>query len=49
MGNIIFTSKYIQKEPDPPVALNPALNNNCYLNLVVCSAKFLKDADWLGK
>lgn len=46
-GNIKFQTEFVWKQPDPPP--NPKLNSNCRLEVIIKSASFLKDADWIGK
>jgi hypothetical protein len=47
IGNIKFSTEFVWKQPDPP--LNPKLNSNCKIEIIIEEANFLKDADLIGK
>ena len=46
-GYLVFESKFVFQEPDPPA--NPKLNIFCMLEVTIVKAKFYKDADAVGK
>ena len=46
-GDLKFIAEFVWKKPDPP--LNPKLNNNCRIELIIEEATFIKDVDFIGK
>lgn len=46
-GNIKFSTKFLWAKPEPP--LNPKMNANSKLSIIIKSATFLKDLDMIGK
>jgi hypothetical protein len=46
-GNVKFQTEFVWKQPDPP--LNPKLNKNCRVEIIIEKAEFLKDVDFIGK